>query len=75
MREIIIIIATIALMLFSSCESPKENNVTAKNTYDNGYFVIQEIDSCEYVLVLAGRSITHKGNCKYCLIRNKKWKT
>jgi len=36
---------------------------------------IQEIDGCEYILV-NGRensepALTHKGNCKYCLERNK----
>jgi hypothetical protein len=37
---------------------------------------IQEIDGCEYILV-NGRensepALTHKGNCKYCVERNKK---
>ena len=36
---------------------------------------IQEIDGCEYILVNgmdnAQPALTHKGNCKYCLERNK----
>lgn len=36
---------------------------------------IQEIDGCEYILVngLSNKepALTHKGNCKYCLERNK----
>jgi hypothetical protein len=36
---------------------------------------IQEIDGCEYILVNGTGdhepALTHKGNCKYCLERNK----
>jgi hypothetical protein len=36
---------------------------------------IQEIDGCEYILVngMDNRepALTHKGNCKYCLERNR----
>lgn len=36
---------------------------------------IQEIDGCEYILVNGMNykepALTHKGNCKYCLERNK----
>jgi hypothetical protein len=42
---------------------------------DMDVYHIQEIDGCEYILV-NGRensepALTHKGNCKYCLERNK----
>jgi hypothetical protein len=42
---------------------------------DMDVYHIQEIDGCEYILV-NGRensepALTHKGNCKYCLDRNK----
>lgn len=35
---------------------------------------IVEIDSCEYLISGVGskRIMTHKGNCKYCIERNKK---
>ena len=73
MRELIIIIATIALMLFSSCETPD-----GERTKKEGYSTV-EIDSCEYIEIsyLLGTqygyySLTHKGNCKFCLIRSKK---
>lgn len=36
---------------------------------------IVEIDRCEYFVVILGSlgpSITHKGNCKYCISRSKK---
>lgn len=38
-------------------------------------FEIYVIDSCEYIGNISGTSgdmITHKGNCKFCLNRNKK---
>lgn len=73
MKELITI-TIISIILFSSCEMPEPKHTIRKDTYDNGSFAIQEIDSCEYVvaIVQGGRSITHKGNCKFCLIRNKK---
>ncbi len=42
---------------------------------DMDVYHIQEIDGCEYILVngMDNRepALTHKGNCKYCLERNK----
>ena len=41
-------------------------------------FTIRVIDSCEYIEYYDGfnnsevYSITHKGNCKFCQLRNKK---
>ena len=42
---------------------------------DMDVYHIQEIDGCEYILVngMDNRepALTHKGNCRYCLERNK----
>jgi len=62
----LIVLFSLALV---SCERTAPPSVV-KNKYvlDNSYSVI-EIDSCEYI---EGYSLlTHKGNCRYCIIRNK----
>lgn len=35
---------------------------------------VQTIDSCEYIVsdFCKSRSVTHKGNCKFCKMRNQK---
>ena len=75
------------LFLLVSCEREIEVTVekTTESVPNNQYkefeygdidvYHIQEIDGCEYILV-NGRensepALTHKGNCKYCLERNK----
>ena len=78
MRELLIIIATIALMFFSSCEGLPKDYQNAETIYDienKSDLKIYTIDSCEYIGKLLGYNsdvLTHKGNCKFCLIRNKK---
>ena len=80
------LIFLIALFLFASCgeddEVTIEENIGLKDSsyikFEYGaidVYHIQEIDGCEYILV-NGRentepALTHKGNCKYCLERNK----
>lgn len=63
----------ITLLAFSSCvnSGPNQNFNLQKIIPDD--ISIITIDSCEYILsgVYAGNSICHKGNCKYCLERNK----
>lgn len=61
--------------LFWSCEVPTPS---ANRIEKDGYSIV-EIDSCEYIEVSYGTganygyySLTHKGNCKYCVERNKK---
>lgn len=61
----------LVVVIFSGCELP-----SGKRDKKDGYSII-EIDNCEYIEVsyLVGTthgyySITHKGNCKYCV--NKK---
>ncbi len=46
-----------------------ENNFSSSEE-----FTIIIVDSCEYLVAKHDRSriITHKGNCKFCIARNKK---
>ena len=64
----------LAVVFFLGCESPKgENTVHTGKDYS-----IKTIDSCEYIEVDYGfvdnrvYSLTHKGNCKFCLARSVK---
>lgn len=68
-----IIYLFLVVVLLIGCEKPKGNRESK-----DGYSVI-EIDSCQYIEVssMVGHqngyySLTHKGNCKFCLERNKK---
>jgi hypothetical protein len=60
----------------NSVSAPIPDDNTMKFQYGNvDEYRIQEIDGCEYI-ILNGQTnsdptITHKGNCKYCLERNK----
>lgn len=61
------------IVIFCSCETP-----SGKRDKKDGYSII-EIDNCEYIEVSdwLGQSngyysLTHKGNCKFCIQRNKK---
>jgi hypothetical protein len=81
----LILILTASIVLFS-CEREIEVTVEKTTGAEGGrdlefeygdmdVYHIQEIDGCEYILV-NGRensepALTHKGNCKYCLERNK----
>ena len=60
-------------VIFSGCELPH-----GERGKKDGYSIV-EIDNCEYIEVssrLGYRSgyysLTHKGNCKFCLERSKK---
>ena len=85
MKKSIKILFVVGLFTFSSCSDEPEVTQTTESVPNNQYkefeysdmdvYHIQEIDGCEYILV-NGRensepSLTHKGNCKYCLERNK----
>lgn len=60
--------------LFLSCQYTKPKVKQSVNEQ----FVTMTIDSCEYLVSIPDISltgvhmITHKGNCKFCLERNKK---
>ena len=57
-----------------------EYDQRVKETYWNDHKVV-EIDSCEYILVTISSetknysSIIHKGNCRFCAERQKKFYT
>jgi hypothetical protein len=78
MKSIIIVI--FALLMFSACSS--ENVTEAVNIGDgqvklNGWTLkTYVIDSCEYVGFVAvgdGSFLTHKGNCRFCAERQRKF--
>lgn len=67
----------IVVFVFSSCERRFENEAKAilvdnKEVSTNGVQILT-IDSCEYIWCKKGygAGLTHKGNCKYCIERNK----
>lgn len=83
MRKIMFILAVV---LFCGCEQKnhvvKRKEVRQVTSNYNTTYNVVEIDSCEYLVKHnlirddSGRekdiiSITHKGNCRYCLERNK----
>ena len=78
MKRILILLISLTsiLILISSCKKPSKQTF---ETDDQCYIqYIKEIDNCEYIIIeMNGAhggstySITHKGNCKYCLERTK----
>ena len=69
MKKLIILLSTI---LYSCTDTvPDKPSVEYYNTFD---YVIVEADSCEYIKLSNGKDSwgSHKGNCKYCKLRNKK---
>jgi hypothetical protein len=84
MKNLLLILITVILC---SCEEPtkqQESITSAKKiglkwTTENGHtyeeqFTVIAVDSCEYLFSQYDRSasVTHKGNCKFCIERNKK---
>jgi len=66
------LLAVVILASFTSCGigDGMENDINIEKT-----FTIVEIDSCEYIYInrrpwSGEMALTHKGNCKYCKIRN-----
>lgn len=73
MKQLIII----CLLGLAGCETPSEEVATSKTELTNRMSVVV-IDSCEYIeypYIIGTNcglySLTHKGNCKYCAMRNK----
>jgi hypothetical protein len=58
-------------VLFSSCIYRENKNDTLSTNHDIQDIKIVVIDSCEYIQyhTYSYESITHKGNCKYCIER------
>lgn len=71
MERICIFIIIIVSSLVSSCK----NTVTKSelpDMYQGCVIEVYTIDSCEYITIANDtRSLTHKGNCKFCAKRNK----
>lgn len=67
MKKIIFLVAII-VSLVSCVEVEKNKNFPSVKLYD-----VQVIDSCEYIISFYDRcrTLTHKGNCKFCQLRNK----
>ena len=64
----------LAVVFLVGCEKPQgEKTVDTNKGYN-----IKTIDSCEYIEVDSGvgefyrYTLTHKGNCKFCLSRSEK---
>ena len=70
-----IIIIFLAAAILSSCNE-QNTKQTETGFVINGYspLIIVEVDSCEYLYGAWAQAtvLTHKGNCKYCVIRNHK---
>lgn len=75
MKKLLVIFVTLLLI---SCETQNVGIITAPNEtavkINGREFVTYIIDSCEYLGGVYGGSgdlLTHKGNCKFCIQRNK----
>lgn len=73
-----LIFALLIIVLTCGCSSKAEvvvdGGIHKLRTYGNDYEIREfEYKGCEYLVVGqgSGQTITHKGNCKYCLERNK----
>ena len=80
-----LLLPLLLLVCVTSCSDDPETPQTTQSIPNNNNMMfeygnldeyhIQEIDGCEYILVNgmdnSQPALTHKGNCKYCLKRNK----
>ena len=66
---VFIVTIILAVLLMTSCQEKEKN----KENYIDGYRVVV-VDSCEYLIrsYIHGGVMAHKGNCRFCLERNKK---
>jgi len=67
--QIALIVLFVVLLGIVGCDLPDGKKTTAG-------FTIIEIGGCEYIAKDAGYNgyLAHKGNCKYCAIRERKGK-
>ena len=63
-----LLLLALLAMIMVGCE-----NENSKSNKVDGFNIIT-VDSCEYIIrpYYKGGVMSHKGNCKYCLERNKK---
>lgn len=68
--------AVLSAIVFCSCNEKKAAKPDGKQGSKN--YSVKVIDGCEYIECDYGElrarvySLTHKGNCKYCVERNSK---
>jgi hypothetical protein len=72
----ILAILMLAAGLYAGCSNDNTSQTNSQNNLmvDSRQYTIIVIDSCEYVSYAVGMNhsmFSHKGNCKYCLIRKK----
>ena len=63
--------AVLGLFIFTACD----RSTLKASGYIEYYDGVVEIDSCQYLQISAYygyKNYVHKGNCKYCIERNKK---
>lgn len=65
------IIYLLFITMIYSCDKNIQRKYTIYSDRGNSIEII-EIDSCEYLKYNSQLQFTHKGNCKYCKIRNTK---
>lgn len=59
-------------VIFCGCDTTVSKNPTGERYFGSDIEVLA-VDSCEYLIFASDtRSITHKGNCKFCAERSKK---
>jgi len=70
MKKFLIIVA---VLMLAACDMSVKTRTT-ENIGGTSFDVI-EVDSCEYLVSTLGYHgyMAHKGNCKYCEQRRKKW--
>lgn len=57
-------------VIFCGCDTTVRTNPTGERYFGNDIEVLV-VDSCEYLIIGSDkRSVTHKGNCKYCAERS-----
>lgn len=69
MKKLLVLLMVVIFL--SGCETTIESS-KIKETYNGSSIQVYTIDSCEYIVLNHDyRSLTHKGNCKFCKQRNK----
>jgi hypothetical protein len=59
-------------VIFCGCDTTVSKNPIGERYFGSDIEVLV-VDSCEYLIFASDtRSVTHKGNCKYCAERSKK---
>jgi outer membrane biogenesis lipoprotein LolB len=63
----------VAVLMLTACNGTTKTRTI--ESIDGTAFDVIEVDSCEYLVTTRGYQgyMAHKGNCKYCEQRRKKW--